>query len=48
VRGHWQLLGFFSHRLSTTQANYSTFDQELLAAQAAINHFLPQVEGGKF
>jgi hypothetical protein len=27
------------------QANYSTFERELLAALKAINHFLPQVEG---
>jgi RNase H-like domain found in reverse transcriptase/Reverse transcriptase (RNA-dependent DNA polymerase) len=48
VRGHWQPLGFFSRRLSATEANYSTFYRELLAAQAAINHFLPQVEGRQF
>jgi RNase H-like domain found in reverse transcriptase len=34
--------------LSATEANYSTFDRELLAVQAAINHFLPQVEGRQF
>jgi RNase H-like domain found in reverse transcriptase len=48
VRGHWQPLGFFSRRLSATEANYSTFDRKLLAAQVAINHFLPQVEGRQF
>jgi RNase H-like domain found in reverse transcriptase/Integrase zinc binding domain len=48
VRGHWQPLGFFSRRLSATEQNYSTFDRELLAAQASINHFLPQVEGRQF
>jgi RNase H-like domain found in reverse transcriptase len=41
-------LGFFSRRLSVTEQNYSTFDRELLAAQAVINHFLPQVEGRQF
>jgi RNase H-like domain found in reverse transcriptase len=45
VRGHWQPLGFFSRRLLATEANYSTFNCELLAA---INHFLPQVEGRQF
>jgi RNase H-like domain found in reverse transcriptase len=45
VRGHWQPLGFFSRRLLATEANYSTFDRKLLEAQAAINHFLRQVEG---
>jgi hypothetical protein len=28
--------------------NYSTFNRELLAANQAIKHFLPQVEGGAF
>jgi hypothetical protein len=41
-------LVFFSGRFSATEANYSTFDRELLAAQQAINHFLPQVEGRTF
>jgi hypothetical protein len=45
VRSHWQWLGFFSRRLLAAEAPYSTFDRELLAAQKAINHFLPQVEG---
>jgi RNase H-like domain found in reverse transcriptase len=48
VGGHWQPLGFFSLRLSATEANYSTFARKLLAAQAAIKHFLPQVEGRQF
>jgi RNase H-like domain found in reverse transcriptase len=43
MRGHWQP-GFFSCRLSATEANYSTFDRKLLVAQVAINHFFPQVE----
>jgi hypothetical protein len=30
VQGYWQLLGFFSRRLLATEANYSTFDRELL------------------
>jgi hypothetical protein len=32
VSGHWQPLGFFSRRLQPEEANYSTFDRELLAA----------------
>jgi RNase H-like domain found in reverse transcriptase len=40
VRGHWQPFGFFSCKLSATEANNSTYDRELLAAQAAINNFL--------
>jgi RNase H-like domain found in reverse transcriptase len=42
-----QPLRFFSCRLSATETNF-TFNWELLAAQAAINHFLPQVEGWQF
>jgi RNase H-like domain found in reverse transcriptase len=38
VRGHWQLPGFFSRRLSATEANCSTFNLELLAAPVAINN----------
>jgi RNase H-like domain found in reverse transcriptase len=41
-------LGFFSRRLTAKKANYSTFNRELLAAQAAFNHFLPLVEGRQF
>jgi hypothetical protein len=48
VSGHWQPLGFFSRRLQPAEANYSTFDRELLAADQAIKHFLPQVEGRVF
>jgi hypothetical protein len=33
---HWQSLGFFSRKLTDTETRYSTFDQELLAAFAAI------------
>jgi hypothetical protein len=48
VSGHWQPLGFFSRRLQPAEMNYSTFDRELLAADQAIKHFLPQVEGRVF
>jgi hypothetical protein len=50
IGSHWQPLGYFSRRLSAEEAdaNYSTFDRELLAAHQAINHFLPQVEGRAF
>jgi hypothetical protein len=34
VGQHWQTLGFFSKKLSKTEAKYSTFDQELLAAMS--------------
>jgi hypothetical protein len=36
---HWRPLGFFSRKLTDTESRYSTFDRELLAAQAAIEHF---------
>jgi hypothetical protein len=36
---HWQPLGFFSRKLTDTGSRYSTFDRELLAAQAEIKHF---------
>jgi hypothetical protein len=48
VGGHWQPLGFFLRRLQALEAHYSTFDRELLAADQAIKHFLPQVEGCAF
>jgi hypothetical protein len=47
-KDHWHLLGFFSHKLTDTESRYSTFDQELLAAQAAIKHFRPFCEGHLF
>jgi hypothetical protein len=45
VGQHWQLLGFFSKKLSKTEVNYSTFDRELLAAVSGIKHFCSQLEG---
>ena len=47
-RGHWRPLGFFSHKLSSTEAKYSTFDRELLAAHQAIRHFRCLLEGRPF
>jgi hypothetical protein len=48
VGGNWQPLRFFMCRLMATEANYSTFNRELLAAHQAINHFLPQVVSHQF
>jgi hypothetical protein len=45
---HWQLLGFFSKKLSKTEVNYSTFDRELLAAVSGIKHFHSRLEGRPF
>jgi hypothetical protein len=48
VGQHWQLLGFFSKKLSKTEVNYSTFDRELLAAVSGIKHFRSRLEGCPF
>ena len=45
---HWQLLGFFSKKLSKTEVNYSTFDRELLAAVSGIKHFRSRLDGHPF
>jgi hypothetical protein len=37
---HWRPLGFFSRKLIDTESRYSTFNCEVLAAQAAINIFI--------
>jgi len=43
-----QPLAFFSKKLSPTEAKYSTFDRELLAAYASIRHFRFLLEGRQF
>jgi hypothetical protein len=48
VRSCWQPLGFFSHKLSKTERNYSTFDRELLASYMGIRHFRSRLEGRQF
>jgi hypothetical protein len=45
---HWRPLGFFSWKLTVTEYCYSTFDRELLAANAAIKHFRHFCEGRVF
>jgi hypothetical protein len=45
---HWRPLGFFSPKLTDTESRNSTFDHELLAAQAAIKHFRNFCEGSSF
>jgi hypothetical protein len=42
---HWRPLVFFSRKLTGTESHYSTFDRELLVAQAAIKHFCHFCEG---
>jgi cleavage and polyadenylation specificity factor subunit 1 len=44
VSGHWQPLGFFSRRLQPAEANYSTFDRELLAERPS-NISFPRLKG---
>jgi len=44
-RGALRPLGFFSRKLDSTQARYSTFDRELLACYLSIRHFRWCVEG---
>jgi hypothetical protein len=38
-------LAFFSHKLSTAETRYSTFDRKLLAAYLAVCHFRFYLEG---
>jgi hypothetical protein len=45
---HWRPLGFLSKKLSKSEVNYSTSDQELLAAVSGIKHFRSQLEGRPF
>lgn len=44
----WHPLAFFSKKLSTAEAKYSTFDRELLGIFLAIKHFRYYVEGKEF
>lgn len=48
INGRWEPLGFFSKKLSPTQARYSTFDRELLAIYLSIKHFRHMVEARTF
>jgi hypothetical protein len=45
---HWRPLGFLSCKLTDTESCYSTFNHELLAAQAAVKHFRHFCEGRVF
>ena len=44
----WRPLGFYSHKLSATQARYSAFDRELWAIFSGIRHFRYMLEGRQF
>jgi hypothetical protein len=44
----WQPLSFFSAKLSPTEARYSAFDRELLAAYLAVRYFRFLLEAREF
>lgn len=44
----WQLLPFFSRKLSPTQAKYSTFDRQLLAIYQGMKQFKHMLESRTF
>ncbi|XP_066947035.1 uncharacterized protein [Macrobrachium rosenbergii] len=46
IHGTPHPFAFFSKKLSPTEARYSTFDRELLAAYVAVRHFKFLLEGG--
>ena len=48
VQGSWAPLAFYSKKLSCAKTNYSTFDQELLAAFSTLKHFSFLVRRSKF
>ena len=43
--GNWRPIGFWSRHLSKAQQNWSVFRRELLAIQAGIRNFLPDIYG---
>ncbi len=46
--GRWQLLAFYSKKLSGAGTRYSTFNRELLAAFSGVRHFRFLLEGRQF
>lgn len=48
VNGIWRPISFFSKKMTSTEARYSTFDKELLAIYLAIRHFRYFLEGRLF
>ena len=48
VNDEWQPISYFSHKLSSTECRYSTFDRELLAIYLALKHFQYFLEGHHF
>ena len=48
INSQWCPIAFFSRKLQTAEARYSTFDHELLAIYLAIKHFRHFVKGRTF
>lgn len=48
VDDNWRPVGFFSRKLTPTEQNYSTYDQELLAIFSGIKHFRNLLECREF
>lgn len=47
-QGTWKPISFFSHKMTSAETRYSTFDRELLAVYLAIKHFRHLLEGRVF
>ena len=48
IDNQWKPIAYFSHKLTPTEARYSTYDRELLAVYLSIRHFRHFVEGRTF
>jgi cleavage and polyadenylation specificity factor subunit 1 len=48
VQDAWQLLAFFSRKLSPAQQKYSAYDRELLAIYEAVKYFRHMLEARHF
>ena len=48
IDNQWKPIAYFSHKLNSTEARYSTYDRELLAVYLSIRHFRYFVEGRIF
>ena len=46
--GQWQLIAYFSRKLSPTEHYYSTYDRELFAMYVSVKYFCYFIEGRSF
>ena len=46
--GQWQLIPYFSRKMSPTEHYYSTYDRELLAMYVSVKYFRYFIEGRSF